>query len=208
MTNHKVVSFYHINLNPEIVRLQKKVFDKLKIDVVQVSFLGTHGQAIKDYLESNTWDSITIFDVDCVPLDSTVIEVAINTIDDNTIYGNAQVSNSIPYAAPSFLSFTRNLWETSTHKSFEGGFYENVEADCAETFIRENQKRGINIILSYPTKVDYPKWKYNGSEIYPSFEYGNGTFFENNTYHNFQIRLQETQEQFINFINNFLYEKN
>ena len=208
MTNHKVVSFYHNNLNPEIVRLQKKVFDKLKINVEQVSFLGTHGQAIKNYLESNTWDSITIFDVDCVPLDSTVIEVAINTINDNTIYGNAQVSNSIPYAAPSFLSFTRKLWETSTHKSFEGGFYENVESDCAEIFVRENQKRGININLSYPTKVNYPKWKYSGSELYPSFEYGNGTFFENNTYHNFQIRLQETQEQFINFVNNFLYEKN
>lgn len=208
MKNHKVVSFYHNNLNPEVVRLQKEVFDKLNIIVEQVPFLGTHGRAIKDYLESNTWDSITIFDVDCVPLNSNVIEVAVNVIDNDTIYGNAQVSNSTPYIAPSFLSFTRNLWETSTHKSFEGGFYENVEADCGEIFIKENQKRGKKIVLNYPTKVSNPKWKYVGNEIYPSFEYGNGTFFENSTYHNFQIRFQETQEQFINFITNFLYEKN
>lgn len=206
--NHKIVSFYHQNLNPEIVRLQKEVFNKLKINVEQVSFLGTHGQAIKDYLESNEWDSITMFDVDCVPLKSDVIDIAIKLIDDNTIYGNAQISNSIPYAAPSFLSFTRNLWENSTHKSFEGGYYDGLESDCAEIFTRENQRQGKKILLSYPTKVDNPKWHYGGNEIYPSFTYGNGTFFENNTYHNFQIRLQETQDQFINFINNFLNEKN
>ncbi len=208
MTNHKVVSFYHNNLNPDVVRLQKEVFNKLNIKVEQVSFLGTHGQAIKDYLESSIWDSITIFDVDCIPLNSDVIQNAIDIINDDTIYGNAQVSNSIPYAAPSFLSFTRNLWETSIHKSFEGGFYNNVEADCAEIFTKENEKQGKKIILSYPYKVNNPKWKYLGNDEYPPFEYGNGTFFENNTFHNFQIRLQETQEQFINFINNFLYEKN
>jgi hypothetical protein len=204
--NHKIVSFYHQNLNPEVVRLQKQVFNKLGIDVEQVSFFGSHGQAIRDYLESNDWDSITIFDVDCIPLKSDVVDIAIGLIDDNTIYGNAQISNSIPYAAPSFLSFTRNLWEKSNYKSFEGSFYENLESDCAEIFVRENQKQGKKIILSYPTKVDKPKWYYEGNDVYPSFTYGNGTFFENNTYHNFQIRLQETQEQFINFINNFLNE--
>ena len=206
--NHKIVSFYHQNLNPEIVRLQKEVFNKLNINVEQVSFLGTHGQAIKDYLESNDWDSITIFDVDCVPLKSDVVDKAIEIIDDETIYGNAQVSNSIPYAAPSFLSFTKNLWETSSYKSFDGGYYGSLEADCAEIFVRENENRGKKVVLSYPTKVEVPQWIYEGNEKYPSFTYGNGTFFDNNTYHNFQIRLPETQQQFINFANNFLNEEN
>lgn len=206
--NHKVVSFYHQNLNPEIVELQKKVFDKLNIKVEQVSFLGTHGQGIKDYLESTEWDSITIFDVDCIPLKSNVIDRVLTIIDDETLYGNAQVSNSIPYAAPSFVSFTRNLWNNSPHKYFEGAFYENLEADCGEVFVRENQRNGKKIILNYPIKVEKPQWHYKGNEIYPPFTYGNGTFFENNTYHNFQIRLPETQQLFINFVNNFLNEKN
>jgi hypothetical protein len=207
MNNHKVVSFYHKHLNSNVVKAQKDVFDKLNIHIEQISFLGTHGQAIKGYLESNNWDSITIFDVDCIPLKSDVINNVMKIINNNTIYGNAQVSNSIPYAAPSFLSFTRDFWETSTHKSFEGAYYNNVEADCAEIFTRENEKQGRSVVLSYPNKVLTPKWTYNGNNEYPSFTYGNGTFFENNTFHNFQIRLQETQEQFINFINTFLYEQ-
>lgn len=210
--HHKIVSFYAKDLNPVIAELQKKVFDKVGIPLIQIPFTGTHGSAIKEYLENNEWDLITIYDVDCVPLTSTVIDKVLDIVDDNIIYGNAQVSNSTPYAAPSFMSFTRNLFETSVHKSFEGAYYQDdsgntFEADCAEVFGKENLRRGKKLILSYPTEVIQPKWTYNGNGEYPSFVYGNGTTFDSNTYHNFQIRHSENQNLFIDFVNNFLNEK-
>ncbi len=210
---HKIVSFFHKNLNPEIVELQKKVFDKLGINIIQQEFEGTHGNAIKTFLESNSWDLITLFDVDCIPLDFDIINKILRFVDDNTIYGNAQVSNSFPYAAPSFLSFTKNLYHSSPHKNFEGMYYPNmegihVEADCAEVFVKENLRIGKKQILSYPTKVIEPKWKYDSNTEYESFVYGNGTFFDNNTFHCFQIRLPEAQSTFIKFVKDFLNEKN
>jgi hypothetical protein len=210
---HKIVSFYAKDLNPIIVELQKKVFDKLGIPLIQVPFTGTHGSAILQYLETNEWDLITIFDVDCIPLSSSVIDKVLELVNDEVIYGNAQVSNSTPYAAPSFMSFTKNLFVTSIHKSFEGAYYQDdngntFEADCAEVFGKENLKRGKKLILSYPTEVMNKQWTYNGNDTYPSFVYGNGTTFDNNTYHNFQIRHSETQNLFIEFVNNFLNEKN
>lgn len=210
---HKIVSFYAKDLNPIIVELQKKVFDKLGIPLIQVPFTGTHGSAILQYLKTNEWDLITIFDVDCIPLSSSVIDKVLELVNDDVIYGNAQVSNSTPYAAPSFMSFTKNLFETSIHKSFEGAYYQDdngntFEADCAEVFGKENLKRGKKLILSYPTEVINKQWTYNGNDTYPSFVYGNGTTFDNNTYHNFQIRHSETQNLFIEFVNNFLNEKN
>ena len=66
---YKIVSFYHSNLPLDIVELQKKVFDKLSIPLIQVEFNSTHGSAIKNYLDNNAWDKITLFDVDCIPLD-------------------------------------------------------------------------------------------------------------------------------------------
>jgi hypothetical protein len=209
---NKVVSFYSENLNPIIVELQSKVFEKFSIDLEQVKFTGSHGNAIKQYLDNSEFDKITIFDVDCIPLSESVIDYAMSIIDDNTIYGNVQISNSHPYVAPSFMSFTKKLYETSTHKSFEGGFYPNkngvmVEADCSEIFVKENEKRGKKIILSYPTSCLNPQWKYDGDSQYPSFVYGNGTTFDSKTFHCFQIRLPQVQDIFINYVNTILNEK-
>jgi len=102
--NHKIVSFYHKNLNPEIKLIQKKIFDKLGIELTQVEFSGSHGSAINDFLNNNSWDIVTLFDVDSFPLKKEVISEVLSNIDDFTIYGNAQVSNSEPYAAPSFMN--------------------------------------------------------------------------------------------------------
>jgi hypothetical protein len=209
---HKIISFYAENLNPVIVELQKKVFEKLDIPLEQVKFNGSHGSAIKNYLDTNDdWDVMTMFDVDCIPLNKKAITDILDKVDDDTIYGNAQISNSFPYAAPSFLSFTKSLYDSSTNKSFEPAYYPNednvmVEADCSEIFVKENIKRGKKMVLSYPTNVLKEQWYYYGNETYPPFNYGNGTTFDNDTYHCFQIRLPEVQDIFINYVNNFLNE--
>ena len=61
---HKIVSFYREDLNPEVIKLQKKVFDFLGIELEQVGFSDLHSDAINRYLsENNEYDLITLFDV-------------------------------------------------------------------------------------------------------------------------------------------------
>jgi hypothetical protein len=211
---HEIVSFYFDGLSPSIVRSQKKVFDYLDIPLKQIKFSTTHGNAIDSYLENLTdWDLITIFDVDCIPLSKKPIDEIYKYVNDSTIYGNAQISNSTPYCAPSFISFTKNLYLTSPIKSFEPSFYPDetgkmVEADCGEIFSKENLKNNKKIILSYPKKVLKEKWFYDGNNEYKKFSFGNGTTYNNDTFHYFQIRFEEHQNDFIKYVNNFINEKN
>lgn len=225
--NHKIVSFFGKNIPKKIILLQKKVFELYDIDIEQISFRDDmdndrHAIAIEDYLiHNNDWDSITIFDVDCIPIRKNCISVVMETIkDDKTIYGNAQASNLFdinlhktpPFVAPSFMSFTKKLWENSICKSFKFTHYKNpdgyeTEVDVAEMFTRENEKQGNKIVLAYPTKTltDYT-WEYDGSFGYKKFNYGNGTEYESGTFHNFQIRIPDKQKIFIDYCNKLLYE--
>jgi hypothetical protein len=209
---HNIVSFYSNNINYEIVSLQKEIFNNFNIPLEQYFFTTTHGTAIKTYLENSKWDIVTIFDVDCIPLSNDVINNVKNIINDKTIYGNAQISNSTPYAAPNFISFTKKLYDNSTHKIFEGMFYPNefgvlVEADCTEVFVKENVKNGSELVLSYPISSINEKWEYFGNNIYKPFKYGNGTTFDSKTYHHFQIRFNEEQDNFIKFCKKILNKK-
>lgn len=225
--SHKIVSFYGNDLPNEIILLQKKVFDFFKIDVEQIPFKNNlnsdrHADAIQDYLNSeNDWDSITLFDVDCIPINEDCINKAINYIsDNNTIYGNAQASNLFdinpfktpPFVAPSFLSFSRKVWEESNCKNFRFTHYPNpdgniTEVDVAEMFSRENEKQGRRLVLSYPIKCETDHtWKYDGHFNYPKFSYGNGTEYESGTFHNFQIRVPDKQIVFINYCKKILNE--
>jgi hypothetical protein len=225
--SHKIVSFYGNDLPNEIILLQKKVFDFFKIDVEQIPFKNNlnsdrHADAIQDYLNSeNDWDSITLFDVDCIPINEDCINKAINYIsDNNTIYGNAQASNLFdinpfktpPFVAPSFLSFSRKVWEESNCKNFRFTHYPNpdgniTEVDVAEMFSRENEKQGRRLVLSYPIKCETDHtWKYDGYFNYPKFSYGNGTEYESGTFHNFQIRVPDKQIVFINYCKKILNE--
>jgi hypothetical protein len=231
---HRIVSFYQEDLPEELVVLQKRVFDHFSIPLEQVKFPvdnNGHAYAIEDYLRStHDWSSITIFDVDCVPFERVAIDRALDLIKDgNTIYGNIQASNtgehspykSLPFAAPSFLNFTRNIWDDyikiwdnkkTTNGVFQFQHYPNpdgieVEADVAEVFNRENEKRGVRIMLAYPTKSPYDDtWKYKAYFGYPYFSYGNCTEFASGTCHNFQIRIPDKQRYFIKYCNNILNE--
>jgi len=113
--NHKIVSFYAKDLPEEIAILQKKVFEKFNLELEQVCFDTSshlHSGAINKYVrENNDWDSISIFDIDCIPIEANCIDRAIDIIKDgNTVYGNAQIGNSYVFIGASFLNFTREVW--------------------------------------------------------------------------------------------------
>jgi hypothetical protein len=209
---HRIASFYKSDLNSEVVDLQRRIFETLEIPLEQISFEDSHSQAIDRYLENTDFESVTLFDVDCIPLSKDVVEIAKNLIDDDTIYGNAQITTyltppfvTFPFVAPSFISFTRNLYETSIEKSFYQTQYpydSGFRTDVAEAFVKSNLDRGKKMILSYPVESRSYKWGFDGDNLYQPFKYGNGTRFDNNTYHEFEIRNGE--EGFINYARQFL----
>lgn len=219
---HRFVSFYKPNLTPEVVSSQKNVFLKFGIDLVQVPFETEHSTAIENYLNNNhDYDLISIFDVDCIPIKKSFLDQIYFYLTDNmTIYGNAQSSNTLPsnpfksppFVAPSFLNFKRELYESSPCKSFSFQWYptprgDNVEADVAEVFSRENEKRGVKLIYAYPTQTFGDAiWENDGSYGTKPFKYGNYTEFESNTYHNFQIRESDKQEYFIKYCKRVINE--
>lgn len=225
---HKLVSFYGNDLPTIIPQLQKKVFEFFNLELEQIPLADhgndRHSNAIEKYLNENSdWDFISIFDVDCIPINENCIPLALyNILDENTIYGNAQASNVFdhniyktpPFIGASFINFSRKIWEESNCKSFKFTLYPNpeghiTEVDVAEKFTRENEKQGRKIILKYPTKiVTRPSWNFKGYYDYPEFEYGEGTEFESHTFHNFIIRIPTAQQTFINYCNTLLNHGN
>lgn len=200
---HKIVSFFKNGLNPEIALLQKKVFDKFQIPLIQVSFDNHHHDGIENFLKNETWDSVSILDVDLIPLKDDVFKIAESIVSKNpVIYGNAQSSNSSAYVAPSFLTFTKFVYTKVGCSSFCGGFYEDKEIDVGELFSITARQKNIDIQFSFPIKSDIPLWKCEKGIHH--FEFGIGTTYDNNTFHCFEIRKPERQQTFIEKCNTLL----
>lgn len=230
---HLIVSPYKNDLPDNIVKYQKKVFDYFNIDLIQIEFNGMHSKSMDDFIkfkDNVKWDFLTFFDVDCIPIKGGVIENAIDKITNrNTIYGNAQSSNayphnkvkSPPFVAPSFLNISRDIWENykknypdfnkkdifefkQVHANPDG---EISEADVAEAFTRENEKIGVKIEYAYPIRTyGNLEWSFMGGWGNKPFSFGNYTEFESGTYHNFQIRLKDKQDYFINYCKKVINE--
>lgn len=226
---HKIISFYATDLAEEVVEAQKKVFNYFKIDLEQSKFYKgntTDSSAITNHLSTNNdWDYVTIVDVDCIPLTSDCFTKALEAVKDgDTMYGNAQCSNvfdhnpykSLPYVGPHFCSFSKKIWLDITNK-FSGDIFspclypnpngDMTEADRGEFFTREVEKLNYKIVLAYPTKVwGEAMWKYSGVFGGQPFTFGGGTEYESETYHNFEIRIPERRDFFLNYCKNLINE--
>lgn len=200
---HKIVSFYKKGLNPDVINKQKQVFDKFKIPLIQVEFETHHHEGIEKFLKNEKWDSVSILDVDLIPLKEDVFITAEKIISVNpVIYGNAQSSNSSAYVAPSFINFTRFIYNKVGHTSFCGGFFEDKEIDVGEGFSISARQKNIDISFSFPTKSMTPLWKCDRGIHH--FEFGIGTYYDNNTFHCFQVRDPQRQQIFIDECNKLL----
>jgi hypothetical protein len=201
--NHKIISFYKIGLDEKIIKLQKNVFDKFDIPLKQVGFESNHSDAIENFLENNYWDSISILDVDLIPLSKDVFKKAEEFINDRPlIYGNAQASNSSAYVAPSFINFTKYTYNKIGFKDFGGGTYEDKEIDVAEKFSIIAKQKNIELMFSLPLKSIIPLWYCRAGSIH--FDFGIGTFYDNDTFHCFEIRKPDRYNIFVNECNKIL----
>lgn len=214
---HKIVSFYQTDLPQELLILQKRVFNHFELDVEQIGWdlsNQRHTGAIQGYMDTHDdYDFISLFDIDCIPTSKEWQQKTLDILkDENTVYGNAQASNVFddinPYRTPPFanggvFNISYKVWSESPFKEIHAQLYPNpdgniAEADGYEALTRELEKQGRRIVLAYPTHCYSDNtWKYSGAFGYPVFGYGNGTDYDSDTFHNFQIRIPDKRIHFI-----------
>lgn len=189
----KVISFYNSNIDPELVKHQKGVFDHFGIEIEQILTTQSHPEAIDHWLNNNEWDKIAIFDIDCIPLHSNVILDAIRILDSQVLYGAAQRANHIQgsgiYVSPAFCCFTRELY----NKVFRISFKETQWHDVGSFFSSEATRVGYSLRLLWPIEVDNPCW-----DLVDGQKFGHGTNYQNIVYHAFESRFNhESSSRFI-----------
>ena len=116
--NIAAVSFYMANINPDVVKYQKRVMDRLCPDVPfyqEFTQLG-HGRTMELFLFQRTHDVIVFLDIDAIPLTEDAIpRLAQLAYDNNTIAGAPQRSNHIEndkhiFVGPCVLAIQPDLY--------------------------------------------------------------------------------------------------
>ena len=180
---HFNISFHNGNLNPDISIYQKKVFDKLGIELTQIETDLQHGQAIDHWLKNNDWNTVTVFDIDCIPLNGESVKIAIDKAVCGILYGAAQqaghIEGSWVYVSPAFMSFSKVTYDSLARPSFVATKKGDVGAEMThEAFV----KCGYELI--WPTHVEAPKWALGSSS-----QFGLGTTYQTGVYHAFESRM-------------------
>jgi len=203
----KIITFYNENINPIVVDYQKKVFKHFKYDINQINVSNwvSHGQSVDDYLKTinDPNEVIVLFDIDCIPLNKTIIHHAIKWCEENNgIFGNSQLApklkephNTFIYVAPSFMVFTMKTYEKLGRPTFTT----TERSDCGGEITHFAKEKNVKIKYLYPTSVDVPTFK-----LKDDIWFGYGTNYENNTYHSFESRFRKKDSYFLNKCKNIL----
>lgn len=190
-----IVTFYNDRIDKDIVKYQKIVFDLFKIDINQIcpDVWMNHSGSIDYFMENckEEWEYFILFDIDCIPLDKFIVPEAIEWVKRNDgLFSVAQkashIPNSIVYASPAFLAFSRKTYEILGKPKFIA----TQRSDCGGEFTHLAIEKGLPIKLMWPTHVSVPKW-----DLTDKIKFGIGTNYENKIYHQFESR--KTKNDFI-----------
>ena len=150
--------------------------------LLQIETQLQHGEAIDDWLQNNEWDTVAIFDIDCIPL--ATIEEAIKYALLDHIYGAAQhanhIRNSIIYASPAFIVLSKETYE----KLYKPSFKATNKGDVGAEITIHAHRFGVPVKLIWPTHVENPKWDLGRESCF-----GHGTTYDNKIYHAFESRM-------------------
>ncbi len=181
------ITFYTDNIDPRIPEMQKKVFEKLGMEIVQLKpdwkgHGGTIDEWLKEfYIAQN--EVLVLWDIDCIPLNTNIVNEAIAFADTGGIMGVAQkashIPNSIIYAGPAFLAFSIKTWNALGCPTFAC----TERSDCAGELTHLAREKGVEVCLLYPSHVEKPMWELDGP-----IKFGKGTTFQNSIYHAFYSR--------------------
>jgi predicted subunit of tRNA(5-methylaminomethyl-2-thiouridylate) methyltransferase len=202
----RIITFYNEVVNPSFVDLQKKIFHKYGYDIEQINVKHwtTHGDAVNQYLSkiNDENEIIVLFDIDCVPLNNTIIHKAVDWCKNNIgIFSLAQkavkLKDPIIHAAPAFMVFSVKTYNFLGQPSFET----NLRSDCGAEMTHSAREKGIEIRMLYPSHVESPYAQLDGT-----IQFGYGTTYGNEIYHAFESRFRQRDSFFINKCNSILNE--
>lgn len=183
------ITFYNEAVDSRIPEMQKRVFNKLGLEINQINPDIWHGHAgsIDRFLEDYDWKDgyIAIFDVDCIPLNQDAyVKAVLWALQNEGIYSIAQkpshIPNSIIYASPAFIVFSKKTYEALGSPRFAC----TERSDCAGELTHKAREKGVEVRLLYPSHVEIPMWQLDGPVMF-----GKGTTFgKNDIYHAFYSR--------------------
>lgn len=186
-----IITFYNEKINPQVVELQKKVFNKFGLDINQIkpSNWVSHGQSVDDFLNTITDPNeiIVLFDIDCIPLDGEIVPTAIKWCSENIgIFSMAQkamkLKNPIIHAAPAFMVFSKKTYDFLGRPTFNT----NLRSDCGAEMTHAARNLGVEIRMLYPNHVEVPHSYFDGY-----LQFGYGTTYGNKIYHSFESRFNK-----------------
>ncbi len=186
------ITFYTDNIDPRIPEMQKKVFEKLGLEILQLkptNWQG-HGGTIDAWLKefSDPNEVIVLWDIDCIPLNRGVVTASEILAQDGSIVGVAQkashIPNSIIYAGPAFLAFSMKTYNLLGRPTFAC----TERSDCAGELTHIAREKGVEVLLLHPTACEKSMWQLDEHTMF-----GKGTTFgsmtsPNDIYHAFYSR--------------------
>jgi len=179
----KIISFYNSNIPDKVVQAQKSVFEKFGYNIEQVLTNLQHPDAIDVYLDTQDWERVAIFDIDCIPLSKEALMDIEIISKAPVVYGAAQkashVKGSEIYVSPAFIVFNRETFERLGKPSFVP---KRSDVGSEITYVANELK--VPVVYIYPSHVQVPKW-----ELRPGEKFGLGTTYGNKIYHAFESRM-------------------
>lgn len=195
----KIFTFYKSNINPDIPKYQKMVFDKFGISINQIlddklshaEFLNKITRTVKDT------DYLVFFDIDCIPTNRKWI---LNLFEDIIVHGYefigaAQTANHLVnaqnlYISPFFCCISSKLLKQLNYPDSNNTESIDVWQNITDKSIEQN----IRIKYWWPTSIEEEKW-YLHHPIHNKF--GLGTTYNDCIYHAFYSRT-DNSDRFLN----------
>jgi hypothetical protein len=202
-----IMSFYRDNIPSDVVSAQAEIVNRMRpetCDFMQIKADSRHGAVIDWFLGDSDYDQYFLLDIDAIPLNPMIVPYMLYKAATGSVIGNIQRSNHIQngrhvFAAPSFMAFSRALWNELGRPSF----LETSRADVGEELTFSAETLGVPLELFRPSRVLGDKcWALDGSD---DPQYGVGTFFQSAgievSFHNFQSRFPREHALFLDVCN-------
>lgn len=188
-----------------LIDSHKKVMDYFKIPINYDNIdKCPHGLWMDEVMKQVNSDIKVFFDSDCVPINTDIINNAIEYVRKNDSFiGIAQASNHIPpkshiYAAPAFYVISQNCYNR-----IGTSFIETQRSDVGEEISYNAERIGQRYRVLYPTHFEREPiegvWRLGNYGVY-----GVGTVFANSLYHLYQGRMGSNLELFAQRCNDII----
>jgi hypothetical protein len=181
----RIVSLYWDNIDPRVVEAQRDVFAHFGLSIDQRERTGVnHGDFLDAYMAEIAEDDVALLmDIDCFPLNRTIVDRAFEAAREGRIPGCAQSSNHVDpdriFVAPMFMAISRRTWDKLGRPSFRP----DATNDVAQRLHDVAVAAGVGIELLYPWATIVPKWRLGDIALY-----GIGTFYRGGVFHLFESR--------------------